>query len=959
MIPKMQTASRTGVLLLTLVCLAPAVVPVHAAEKPDASTFSHRGATEKTPSYSQYFSWINNTNEGSTDHNTMVNLDFFEWLHTEYGMTLDIYVISAGAIDGPRRYGTMSDDRFKANFPRGWGPIYEKAKRMNTRLATWLGPDGFGDTPEEEKARRDMVVKLCKDYNFALLKMDAVCSQLRESKQEALKQTLIECRKYCPDMILLNHRLKLGAAEPYATTFLWGGAETYIDVHMANWASPAPHNRASALMRRLPPDLMRLTEDHGVCISSCLDFWDDDLVLQAFNRCLILAPQTYGNPWFLRDDEYSRFARISNLHRRFRDIMVNGMVLPEEQYGPYAVSRGDESTRLITLRNLSWEPKKYTVTLNKSVGLGGPRSVELRQLHPTERIIGRYDAGSEVKVEVLPFRACLLLATSKPTGELGVTGCDYHVVRDVAGKPAVIKLLGSPGTTASVKLASIPRSTYTGVTLGGKPAAELLKGKSVDVTFPGRRLKRAWHRKLGDLKPVPVPADAEALYEASCFAADSNALEYRAVERSGPTKIKQVQAARDVFFAQQLLRERGCWDRFMFDGDEETYFGEASRARHIRGGSLRLNFGEQLRADALKITATYDESGLWSLIAPKYLTDAKGRSGGLTGEYFTGSTFEGKPVVTRTDRQISFRWRNDPARGVPVRDFCVRWTGKITPTVAGTCRFIVPMRGARLWVGGKQVMGGSGGAASVIDLKAGQAYDIKLEHIRRRGGTWVQLGWGLATRPVPQVSADLARWESVPFRKTESGMTVDISGQGGVRYFRMAGAFTTVREVIARRPKGKPISRKAWRGSNLMASYASAPAEKAWQRSFTLDEAAKGAYLCIGVAGRHGAELAYAALRVDGKPVGCPTRAPSYLVNPWEYPVRTPAQNVTYYVPVTPEMIGKPIDAVLLGLDGVGEEVTPDVWITSYPIPNESVELLLERADVFNVSDIGTRLGVR
>jgi len=70
------------------------------------------GADERTPSYAQYFSWINNTNEGSTEAQTMVNLDFFKWLHDEYGMVLDIYVISAGAIDKAGRYGTMDSDAF-------------------------------------------------------------------------------------------------------------------------------------------------------------------------------------------------------------------------------------------------------------------------------------------------------------------------------------------------------------------------------------------------------------------------------------------------------------------------------------------------------------------------------------------------------------------------------------------------------------------------------------------------------------------------------------------------------------------------------------------------------------------------------------------------------------------------------------------------------------------------------
>ena len=32
------------------------------------------GADEKTPSRAQYFSWINNTNEGSTEAQTLINL---------------------------------------------------------------------------------------------------------------------------------------------------------------------------------------------------------------------------------------------------------------------------------------------------------------------------------------------------------------------------------------------------------------------------------------------------------------------------------------------------------------------------------------------------------------------------------------------------------------------------------------------------------------------------------------------------------------------------------------------------------------------------------------------------------------------------------------------------------------------------------------------------------------------
>ena len=65
------------------------------------------GADEKTPSRSHYFSWIDNTNEGSTERQTLANLEFFKWLHDEYGLDLDIYALDAGAIDTPGEAGDV------------------------------------------------------------------------------------------------------------------------------------------------------------------------------------------------------------------------------------------------------------------------------------------------------------------------------------------------------------------------------------------------------------------------------------------------------------------------------------------------------------------------------------------------------------------------------------------------------------------------------------------------------------------------------------------------------------------------------------------------------------------------------------------------------------------------------------------------------------------------------------
>lgn len=563
------------------------------------------GANEKTPSRSEYFSWINNTNEGTTEKQTLSNLDFFQWLHDEYGMVLDIYAFDAGAIDGAGYYGSTLSSKFKTQFPNGLSGIANKSAKIGTRLGIWGGPDGFGNTAEEENKRIEMMVSLCRDYRFELFKFDAVCGDLRNDKQDAFIRMMTECRKYSPNLVLLNHRLNLGEeAIKHATTWLLGGAETYIDVHMTN-NQTATHHRAGALSRRLVPELQRLTEDHGVCLSSCLDYWEDDLVLQAFNRNLILAPEIYGNPWFLRDDEYPLLARIFNLTRKYKEILVNGILLPEEKYGEKAVSRGDEKTRLITLRNLSWEPVIRTIKLDEEIGLGKGSMVELRQFHPVERVIGRFKKGQTVKVEVLPFRSALLIASSEKLSETSVEGCDYEIVRNIDGKPLKINLVAFPGEKKDITV-HFDNKSYSKASLDGKPAKDLLKGKPVEVSFPGITLKEKYHRKLGDMELTSVPADAENLYEATCFAADNNALEARSLARSGPTKIPQVQKARDDFFGQELFANRGLWDRYLFDGDLKTSFYPSHRRAtadlRINGGALRLDLGEVTPLDSLRIT---------------------------------------------------------------------------------------------------------------------------------------------------------------------------------------------------------------------------------------------------------------------------------------------------------------------------------------------------------------------
>ena len=544
------------------------------------------GADEMTPSKAQYFSWINNTNEGATEKQTRIN-EYFKWLKEKFGMQIDIYAWDAGNLDGSSgTYQTLDSEKIRAQYPRGYGPSAEAARELGIKLGVWCGPDGFGDTPEEEAARHELMVSLCRDYNFGLFKMDAVCGRLREEKQDAFVEMMKECRKYSPELILLNHRLDLGRGMPYGTTTLMGGEEAYIDVNMFNKKS-APHHREYMLHRMNPEGGTRLTEDHGVCISSCIDYFEDELVLQAFRRSLILAPEIYANPWLMRDEEHARLARIYNLHRTYRDILVDGVELPATYGWCHAMSRGNGEIRFITAGSIDWCGEDIFVNINGEIGIDrwdGEFVVSIH--HPYEKYVGTYRYGDRVKIGLPPFRAVLIEVARAEKAYPMLTNCSYEVLHETAGVPDKVKIYEVSGKIEKL---------VGGVTSPASPELADIK------PFDNREGAPVWMDP--QWTRTDVPENVEQLYETAMFAMDNDSLETRSLKRSGETKIPQVKAARDAFFAQPTYKVRGCDSAAAFDGGYDTFFdGDIySGGLHFKGGCLRVDLGGEMDVDCLTV----------------------------------------------------------------------------------------------------------------------------------------------------------------------------------------------------------------------------------------------------------------------------------------------------------------------------------------------------------------------
>ena len=528
------------------------------------------GADERTPSVPQYFSWINSTNEGSTEEQTLINLDYFRYMRDTYGMRIALYAWDAGNFDGAAMgLGDTESEKFRSQYPNGYKKIVEKAAESGIRMGLWGSPDGFGDDPETQKKRFDFYVHLCRDYHFMEFKLDGVCGVLRPEKASVFADMIAECRKYSPDLIVLNHRLNLYEAEKYATTYLWQGAESYTDSCCTAPQNTAMHNRSYMFVRGLVPEMARLCEDHGVCISSSIDYFEDELIYQAFSRSLILAPETYGNPWFLKDCEQPRYARVYNLHRRNAAILVDGMPL-SDTLGAYPVSRGNGRKRFLCTGNNSWKEKTITVTVDASIGITEPGTYQINLRHPYDEQLAVVSYGESFTYTIMPFRAALIEIAAPDAADPILPGFAYTVIReDENGKPLEYRVLKDEKTDL-------------------RERAPIFLGTFDKTEEPG--------------------ADDEFLYETAMFAVNNDAMEAQSLRRAGETAVPEIQAARDAFFAQETYRLRGCENRNLFDGREDTLFDAQSRSycdRDLRidGGCLRVVLGGIVDADTVEIVS--------------------------------------------------------------------------------------------------------------------------------------------------------------------------------------------------------------------------------------------------------------------------------------------------------------------------------------------------------------------
>ena len=121
---------------------------------------------------------------------------------------------------------------------------------------------------------------------------------------------------------------------------------------------------------------------------------------------------------------------------------------------------------------------------------------------------------------------------------------------------------------------------------------------------------------------------------------------------------------------------------------------------------------------------------------------------GLNASYYANHSFEGRPVISRLDREIDFIWKDTtPTTGEWGDHFSIRWEGFLVPPVSGTYRIGVNgFNEYRLYIDGKLILEHSFFHHPILkttelELQAGSFHKLRLEFVSLGLDPQIQLLW--------------------------------------------------------------------------------------------------------------------------------------------------------------------------------------------------------------------------
>jgi beta-glucosidase len=183
----------------------------------------------------------------------------------------------------------------------------------------------------------------------------------------------------------------------------------------------------------------------------------------------------------------------------------------------------------------------------------------------------------------------------------------------------------------------------------------------------------------------------------------------------------------------------------------------------------------------------YMDDRLCETVPSENLKPLNGKPGekGLTGEYFNNVSFEGNPLLTRTDKKIEFSWdhASNDMPGSNEEFFSVRWSGYLVPQKTGNYMLSIQSDdGSKLYINNKLIVDnwsiqGMRSKFTIIPLEAGKEYPIKIDYFENTGYAGMRFGWYLlGVNDLEKQAVELAKKSDMAV--VFAGLSSDFESEG-------------------------------------------------------------------------------------------------------------------------------------------------------------------------------------
>ena len=224
------------------------------------------------------------------------------------------------------------------------------------------------------------------------------------------------------------------------------------------------------------------------------------------------------------------------------------------------------------------------------------------------------------------------------------------------------------------------------------------------------------------------------------------------------------------------------------------------------------------------LTLRYARGDSAGEFVPGSLVRQSDNSSGFRAEYFNNMQLQDQPAPTRLEAKIDIASPTPPGPGLPTTHFSARWTGKLVAPETGTYVFsFTGDDGFRIFLDGKPLIDhwvdeAATTVTAQADLKAGKAYDLRVEFFQDGGDFTAQLHWERPNQ-VPYVDAVRAATNSdvavvcVSTRRTEGEgndrPSMELPDDQSALIRAVAAANTNTIVVLN---NGTPVMMKDWLG---------------------------------------------------------------------------------------------------------------------------------------------------